>query len=194
MGQKLWQQKIFSQAKGVYIVHDKSRGVEQQIIFLAWYPEAAIHSQGSLTDGNAFTSIQYQDAIWNIAVAVSGHDLQIIRSYFAWRAQQKIIFDLSETKIPSEIPVRDCWYPGDTRQPLSLAKMSVQLWRNGSGETILLLKTNLLCCLWNRSRPRRDDTDRVRLGWLERRNRNAAKGGISDVGAWSGNETGKAAI
>ena len=104
MGQKLWQQKIFSQAKGVYIVHDKSRGVEQQIIFLAWYPEAAIHSQGSLTDGNAFTSIQYQDAIWNTAVAVSGHDLQIIKSYFAWRAQQKIIFDLSATEIPGEIP------------------------------------------------------------------------------------------
>jgi hypothetical protein len=63
VGQKLWQQKIFSQTKDVYIVHDKSRGVVQQIIFLAWYPEAAIHSQGSLTDGNAFASIQYQDAI-----------------------------------------------------------------------------------------------------------------------------------
>jgi hypothetical protein len=172
VGQKLWQQKVFSQAKGVYIVHDKSRGVVQQIIFLAWYPEAAIHSQGSLTDGNAFTSIQYQDAIWNTAVAVSGHDLQIIKSYFAWRAQQKIIFDLSrQPRSPARFR---CWYPGDTRQLLSLAKMSVQLWRSGSRETILLLKTNLLCYLWNRSRPRRDDTDRARLGWLERRNRNAA--------------------
>jgi hypothetical protein len=133
VGQKLWQQKIFSQAKGVYIVHDKSRGVVQQIVFLAWYPEAAIPSQGSLTDGNAFTSIQYQDAIWNTAVAVSGNDLQIIKSYFAWRAQQKIILDLSrQPRSPARFRVRDCWYPGDTRQPLSLAKMSVQLWRSES--------------------------------------------------------------
>jgi len=104
IGVKIWDHKTFSQAKDIYIVYDKPGGTIQQIVFLAWHPEVAIHSQGSLTKESMLLPIKHQDKIWNTAAAISGHQMKINKSYFLWRAQQKTKFDLMATQIPNEIP------------------------------------------------------------------------------------------
>jgi len=104
IGVKIWDYKTFSQAKDIYVVYDTPGGTIQQILFLAWHPEAAIHYQGSLTQESMLIPIKHQDVIWNTAAAISCHQMKVNKGYFLWRAQQKTKFDLLASEMPHEIP------------------------------------------------------------------------------------------